>query len=175
MPEGPWFSWPLVVGEKGREEVFPDGKDLLDRGREEARPRFVFWLGCLLHKLRGLTIQFLGLIQWIKENKVTKMLLIVTPWIQKKEICLQTPLFGWLWTHLDLRNIFWGDSDPWGQILGPRTFWPQIQKSALFSQNPTIWNRLDPSNHFWGNLDPLGQIYGPRAFWPQFQKSAIFS
>ena len=32
---------------------------------------------------------------------------------------------------------------PRGQILGPRALWPQIQKSAIFSQNPTIWVSMD--------------------------------
>ena len=53
----------------------------------------------------------------------------------RRSLCLfcSKPLqYGCLWTRMDPSNDFWGDSHPRGQILGPRTFWPLIQKSALF-------------------------------------------
>ena len=38
-----------------------------------------------------------------------------------------------LWTRLDPSNQFSGESDPGVQILGQRTIWHQIKKSALLS------------------------------------------
>ena len=57
--------------------------------------------------------------------------------------CHKTPQYGCLWTRLGPSNFLGGDSDPGGPNLGPRVFWRQIQKSALFSQNPTIWVSMD--------------------------------
>ena len=74
------------------------------------------------------------------------------------------------------QSVF-GDSDPWGLILGPRGFWNQIIKSANLSQTPTIWVPMDlpgPHQLFMGYCGPRGQILGPRALWPQNSKICNF-
>ena len=73
----------------------------------------------------------------------------------------KTAQYGWLWTRLDPSNQFFRWFEPWVQILGPRDFWHQIKKSALFLQNPTIWVSmvtwtLDPN---FGAKDPLNQPF----------------
>ena len=48
-------------------------------------------------------------------------------------------VYGITWTPAIILGWFW----PWGQIFAPRVLWPQIQKFAIFSQNPTIWVSMD--------------------------------
>ena len=112
-----------------------------------------------------LRIQTQGAEVWVQGAFGTKL--------KNLHFCHKTPHYGCLWTRLDPSNQFSGDSDPWGQILGPRGFWTQIQKSALTPQYGCLWTRLVPSNQFSGDLDPWGQILGPRGFWTLIQKSAL--
>ena len=58
---------------------------------------------------------------------------------------LKTQQYGCLGTRLDPSHQLLGDLDPRGPILGPKSLWPQIQKSALLSQTPTIWVSMDSS------------------------------
>ena len=72
--------------------------------------------------------------------------------------CHKTPQYGCLWTCLDPSYLFWGDLDP-------RAFWCQIQKSSLFSQNPTILVSVDspgPQQPFLGWLGPQGSKFGSK-------------
>ena len=65
------------------------------------------------------------------------------PKFKNLHFCHKTPQYGCLWTRLGPSHQLSGDSEPWGQILGPRGFWTQILKSALLSQNLTIWMSMD--------------------------------
>ena len=67
---------------------------------------------------------------------------------------------------------------PGDQIFGPRALWPQIQKFAIFSQNPPkmgVYGITWTPAIILGWFGPWGQIFAPRALWLQIQKFVIFS
>ena len=64
------------------------------------------------------------------------------PNLKKMQFSHKIPQNGCLWNYLDPRNhckVIW--------TLRPnfcsKGLWPQIQKIAIFSQNPTIWVSMD--------------------------------